>query len=315
LLVVCLLALSCEKKSKAEEEAQDIMISLDEMRFDQMYYQTAPQDFPAFRKKFPAFFPKQYSDSVFIAKLTDTLNIELYQEVQKAFPNLKKEKEDIIKVLQLIKYYFPKKKTPSRLVTLISEVDNENPVIYTDSLCLVALDVFLGKDHRFYGGFNDYQRQNFEKHQITQNLVKDFATYVVSPPKGRTLLDQMIFHGKILYLKDLLTPQALDHQKIGYSEEQQKWCIENEAQMWRYFIDNSLLYNASADAYYGFIQDGPFSKFNLEIERESPGRVGTWIGWQIVKSFMTNNDEVPLQKLLEMDAKVVFEKSKYKPRL
>jgi uncharacterized protein YjaZ len=85
--------------------------------------------------------------------------------------------------------------------------------------------------------------------------------------------------------------------------------------MWRYFIDNSLLYNASADAYYGFIQDGPFSKFNLEIERESPGRVGTWIGWQIVKSFMTNNDEVPLQKLLEMDAKVVFEKSKYKPRL
>jgi len=313
-LLGCLALISCEKKSKAEEEAQNIAITLDDMRFDQLYYQTKPKDFPAFRKKYPTFFPNQYSDSIFVAKLNDTLNIELYDEVQKAFPNLNKEKEDLTKVLQLIKYYFPKKKTPSKVVTLISEVDFENSVIYTDSLCLIALDVFLGKDHRFYDGFFDYQRQNFEKNQITQNLVKDFASYVVSPPKGRTLLDQMVFQGKELYLKDLLIPQSPDHEKIGYTAEKQQWCIENEAQMWRYFIENNLLYDSSADAYFGFIQDGPFSKFNLEIEKESPARVGAWLGWQIVKTFMANND-VPLQKMLDMDAKTLFEKSKYKPKL
>lgn len=308
-----LIFMSCDKKSKAEKEAEKIDITLEEIRFDKLYYETKPEDFTDFRQQFPIFFPNQFEDSVFINKLKNPLNRELYNEVQKAFPNINKEKEDIVKVLQLIKYYFPKAKTPEKLITLITEVDFENSVIYTDSLCLVSLDVFLGQDHRFYDGFYEYQRQNFEKHQITQNLVSDFATYVVSPPKNRTLLDQMIFHGKVLYLKDLLTPQAPDHEKIGYSKEKHDWCIENENQMWRYFIENSLLYNSGSDAYFGFIQAGPFSKFNLEIEKESPARVGIWLGWQIVRAYMKNND-TPLQTMLGMDAKSLFERSKYKPK-
>jgi uncharacterized protein YjaZ len=62
-----------------------------------------------------------------------------------------------------------------------------------------------------------------------------------------------------------------------------------------------------------FINLAPFSKFYLEIDNESPGRIGTWIGWQIVRSFMTNN-EVSLQQMLKMDAKELFDKSKYKPK-
>jgi uncharacterized protein YjaZ len=58
----------------------------------------------------------------------------------------------------------------------------------------------------------------------------------------------------------------------------------------------------------------PFSKFYLEIDNESPGRVGQWIGWQIVRSFMENNPQVTVQELLLMDAKQIFEKSKYKPK-
>jgi uncharacterized protein YjaZ len=57
----------------------------------------------------------------------------------------------------------------------------------------------------------------------------------------------------------------------------------------------------------------PFSKFYLEIDNESPGRVGQWIGWQIVRSFMENN-KVSMQEMIKMDAKELFEKSKYKPK-
>jgi uncharacterized protein YjaZ len=41
--------------------------------------------------------------------------------------------------------------------------------------------------------------------------------------------------------------------------------------------------------------------------------VGAWIGWQMVRSYMKNND-VPLSDLLKMNAKELFEKSKYKPK-
>jgi uncharacterized protein YjaZ len=60
------------------------------------------------------------------------------------------------------------------------------------------------------------------------------------------------------------------------------------------------------------IAPGPFSKFGLDSDNQTPPRVATWIGWQIVRSFMENND-IPAQQMMLMDAKEIFQKSKYKP--
>jgi uncharacterized protein YjaZ len=63
-----------------------------------------------------------------------------------------------------------------------------------------------------------------------------------------------------------------------------------------------------------FINVAPFSKFYLEIDNESPGRIGQWVGWQIVRSFMENNPKVTVQDLIKMNEKDIFELSKYKPK-
>ena len=123
----------------------------------------------------------------------------------------------------------------------------------------------------------------------------------------------MIYHGKELYLKDKLIPNFTDAAKIAYTEEQMAWCKENEEQMWRYFIENNLLYEANVKNEHRFVNDAPFSKFYLEIDNESPGRVGQWLGWQIVRSYMENND-VTLDQLLKTEPTVIFNKSKYKPK-
>jgi len=135
----------------------------------------------------------------------------------------------------------------------------------------------------------------------------------VMPPTDETLLSQMIYAGKGLYLKDLFLPEYSDADKIGYKSEQITWCAENESYMWRYFIERKLLYDTDQKLIPRFIAPAPFSKFYLEIDNESPGRVGSWLGWQIVRSFMENN-EVSLNEMLKMDAKEIFEKSKYKPK-
>ena len=83
--------------------------------------------------------------------------------------------------------------------------------------------------------------------------------------------------------------------------------------MWSYFINDNLLYDSDPKLANRFINPAPFSKFYLEIDNESPGRVGAWLGWQIVKSYMDNN-ATSLTDLLKMDAKELFEKSKYKPK-
>ena len=115
-------------------------------------------------------------------------------------------------------------------------------------------------------------------------------------------------------MKDLFIPEVSDNIKIAYSEEKYKWCEENESQIWSNFIENKLLYDTNPKNEQRFMNDAPFSKFYLEIDNESPGRVGAWIGWQIVRSYAENHPDVKLQKLLALDAKTLFEESKYKPK-
>ena len=145
------------------------------------------------------------------------------------------------------------------------------------------------------------------------DVVASFAAKKIDPLTDKNLLGQMIYFGKQLYLKDLLLPEYSDADKMGYTPEQILWCQENESYMWRYFIENELLYSDDSKLKSRFIDPAPFSKFYLEIDNESPGRVGAWIGWQIVRSYMKNN-EVSIDKLLKMNAKEIFEKSKYKPK-
>src|SRR5690606_40108491 len=89
---------------------------------------------------------------------------------------------------------------------------------------------------------------------------------------------------------------------------------ENESYIWRFFIEENLLYSSDSKLGNRFINLAPFSKFYLEIDNESPGRIGQWIGWQIVRSYMENNPKTAIIDLFKMDAKEIFEKSKYKPK-
>ena len=145
------------------------------------------------------------------------------------------------------------------------------------------------------------------------DVVSSFSIKEIAPVTDKTMLSQMIYYGKQLYLKDLLLPDYTDAEKIGYTPEQIKWCEENESYMWGYFLERELLYSVDSRLGNRFINPAPFSKFYLEIDNESPGRVGSWMGWQMVRSFAKNNN-VSLEDLLKMNAKELFEKSKYKPK-
>jgi uncharacterized protein YjaZ len=145
------------------------------------------------------------------------------------------------------------------------------------------------------------------------DIVSAFSVRQIVPPTDNTLLSQMIYTGKDLYLKDILLPDYTDADKIGYTAEQYLWCQENETYMWRYLVENSYLYDTDQKLIPRFINPAPFSKFYLEIDNESPGRTGVWLGWQIVRAYMENN-QVSIQQMLQTDAKGIFEKSRYKPK-
>ena len=311
IITVSFLFVACNKKTKVEKEVEAIPVEIEVVRFDKLFFETNPADLGKLKKEFPYFFPANNDDSVWLTKMQNPLWRELYTEVQHKYSNFEPIKKELETLFKHIKYNFPETKTP-KVVTLISEMDYNNKVVYADSLLIISLELYLGKDHKFYQ-FPAYLKQNFEQKQIIPDVVSNFSNRKITPATEPNLLNQMIYFGKQLYLKDVLIPQYSDAEKIGYTIEQVKWCEDNESYMWRYFIDKQLLYSNEQKLNNRFINPAPFSKFYLEIDNESPGRVGVWVGWQIVRSFM-NNNQTSLQEMLKMDAKELFEKSKYKPK-
>lgn len=303
--------LSCDKKSAVEKKIEALPVQIKIDRFDQVFFESSPKDLQKIKKRYPFFFPEGIPDSVWVNKINNLLWRELFAEVQKKYKKSESIEAELEKVFKHIKFHFPKTKSP-KVYTVIAEMDYDNKVIYADSLVIISLEMYLGKDHKFYE-FPAYIRQNFEQRQMMPDLVASFAKSKITTDKDNTLLSQMIYHGKLLYLKDLLLSNYTDDEKMGYTPKEISWCEENESYIWRYFLENELLYSNELKLNSRFIAPAPFSKFYLEIDNESPGQVGAWIGWQIVRSFVKNND-VPVAKLLELNAKELFKKSKYKPK-
>jgi gliding motility-associated lipoprotein GldB len=305
------LFISCDKKSKVEKAVEEIPVEIKVDRFDKAFFESKAEDLVSLKTEYPFFFPEGIDDKVWIDKMQNKDWRALYNEVQKKYPNFDKQATEIEELFKHLKYYFPKTITP-KVYTVIAEMDYNNKAIYANDKLIISLELYLGKDVKFYQ-FPDYLRQNFEERQMMPDVVSSFSFRKIPAPKDKTLLSNMIFYGKELYLKDVLLPDYTDAEKIGYQPEQIIWCQENESYMWRFFIDENLLFDSDSKLNNRFINLAPFSKFYLEIDNESPGRVGQWIGWQIVRSFMKNND-VSLQDMLKMDSKELFEKSKYKPK-
>ena len=310
LLLVALL-LGCGDDQKLAKEIANIPIDLKVSRFDMEFNAIAPKDLPGLKKKYPFFFPVQYPDSIWEAKLKDTLQIELRTAVSNSFPTFDEEREALEQLFQHIAYYFPKYQVP-RIFTVTNDVEYQHKIILTDTILLVGLDNYLGPDHKFYQGFSNYVSDMLDKQFLVSDVASEFVKTVVPRPNNRDFMAWMIYYGKGLYLKDLIMPFETDAQKIGYSKEQLVWAQEQEEPIWRNFVENEYLYSTDNKLGPRFLDPAPFSKFGLELDNESPGRIGRYVGWQIVRSFMTKND-VSVEQMLKLPEDVIFKKSNYKP--
>ena len=302
---------SCTNKPNKQIDVSAIEVQFSVDRFDIDFYTTKVDSLYITKEKYPLFFPTNTPDSVWIQKIQNEDEQELFLETQKVYADIDFLTADLEQLFKHVKYYNPEFTTP-KVVTLLSNIDYQNSVIYTKEYLMISLDVYLGANHEFYAEFPNYIKQNYNKNHI----IIDVAKAMISNPSSfsdRTFIGKMITEGKKLYVLEKYLPTSNDYEKIGYSEEKYNWAIENEKQVWKYFIENKLLFSTDTELNQRFLELAPFSKFYRSEDSLSPGRIGVWIGWQIVKSYMKHND-VSLQQLLKTPSEEVYKNSKYKPK-
>lgn len=312
IFLVFFLILSCNNETKEEQEINKITIDLKVDRFDLAFKDASEDNLEKLKAKYPFMFPEKFDDSFWLEQLKDTIQQELSTETVKEFSNLQPEEEEIINLFKHLKYYFPEFKTP-RVITTTSNVDHRNKVIVTDTITLISLDTYLGSDHYFYEGIQEYLRADFNRDQIVVDMAEEYAEKFIFRSNKKRLIDDIIYSGKVLYFKDRVIPFKTDAQKISYTPEQLEWAKANEAYIWSYFVERELLFSTDTKLANRFINSAPFSKFYLEeIDNQSPDKLGQYIGWQIVKSYMENN-EVTFKQLLNKSNDDIFNNAKFKP--
>jgi hypothetical protein len=243
----------------------------------------------------------------------------------KVFGSFESISERIREGLKFAKYYFPNYRLPQKVITFIGPMDSYfqaslggyGDIITNDGLA-VGLQLHLGKNYSLYHSemgqelYPLYISRRFEPAYIPVNCMKNIIDDLFPEKQNELpLIDGMVEKGKRLYILDRLLPYTADTLKIGYSKRQLDGCYANEANIWDLFLRNNFIYSIDPAVNKNYIQDGPKTE---ELGDASPGFIGLFVGWQIVKKYMGKHPELTLTQLMQTNSRTIFEESKYKPR-
>lgn len=208
-----------------------------------------------------------------------------------------------------MKHYFPQQKVPE-IKTMVTGLYND--MYFTDSLIVVGIDYFIG-DSASYPPLNmpQYILKRYNYQYLAPTLVKFYTTEKVATGKENTLLSEMIDYGKIYYLVGQLLPCMEDWRIIGFTEREMEVVKDNRAIIYANFNQNELWYDITQEMKRKFLGERP----NVyEIHKECPGRVGAWMGWEIVQQYVEKTGVSMDELLAETDHHKIFRGSGYKPQ-
>ncbi|MBL7931871.1 MAG: hypothetical protein JNL60_08215 [Bacteroidia bacterium] len=330
---LCLLLAACKNNSLNVDISSVEIVPLQTNRLEQDLFSITASNFDQkttdLKEKYGPFYEHYLmnplrlngtADTAYKPLLLDFINNreikDAYSAAQKLYPasEIEKLEPELNNMVKRFKYHFPGRELPSKFITCTTGWNYA--VAYIDGALVTSLDMYLGDTSVFYKMLNypQYQTRHMNKHYILPDLARGWLlTSFDNNQAQNNLLSHTIFYGKLYYAVNALLPDINDSLLIGYTTKQMQTCNTYEKNYWSYFAEKNRLYENNLNTIRELIMpnDGPFT---AAISKECPPRIGMWLGLQIVRSYMKNNENVTLDELMkETDAQKILSKSKYRP--
>ena len=256
------------------------------------------------------------SDSIFVdelfARLSNPHLDTLLGETKRVFGNLTGLKGEFEEAFRNLTYYYPEFKPP-KIQTIVSGLDTD--LFVSDSLIIVSLDFYLGEGAKYRPKMYDYLLRKYDTNDIVPSCLLIYGIdnrFNQNDPGDKTVLADMIAYGKSFYFAKHMLPCVPDSVFIWYTPEEIKGSRQNENLIWARFIQSQVLYATSHKVKQDYLGERPVT---IQVGEECPGRIGQWIGWQIVNKYAERHPELSLPELmLQADAQKMFKESAYKPQ-
>jgi len=323
LLLIILSAVSCKKKTSCElsDEILQVPIDVSIKRMEKELFEAdSKKEVTRILEQHPEFTQQYLQENLYKSREElaselvrvnqDTSMQELYREVDEHFYNLSDIEKDVRNAFKYIKYHFPEFKVP-KVYTMVSGFSSD--LYISEDIVVIGLDYFLPSDHRFQpADLPLYIKKRYQKEYIVPTILVALSSrFNETNLEDNTLLAEMIFYGKAYHFVKAMMPCTSDEFIIGYSQEEIQASYDNEELIWSHFIENELLFETNPFEIRKYTGEAPFTD---AISVEAPGRLGRWIGWNIVDDYRFSNSLTINELMKEKDAGKIFRQSAYRPR-
>lgn len=258
------------------------------------------------------------SDSALAAQIQKFLstpeNDTLRADIERIFGDFSQQIRALEEGFRHLKYYYPDFEIPP-IYTISSGFTafgfGQDIFVSKDAI-VIGVDYFAGKQARFIPpGIPKYILRRYQPEYIAPTvfmfLSRVFNNY---DSQDQTLLADMVFYGKSMYFTRGLLPSAADTTIIGYTAQELSDSHFNARTIWGHFIEKNLLYEKVHSVKSRYVGERPYV---LEIGDKCPGRIGWWLGWQIVNRYANATESTFTQVMEKASAQEMLVRSKYKP--
>lgn len=240
--------------------------------------------------------------------LTSKEVVQLNQQVLDTYQNLDTVADNLSTLFSRLQYDFPTIKQP-RITFFVSGLNKK--ILYQEKNIGIGIDFYLGEKCRYYKQyFYQYQQYLLQPKFLSIDILDAVirANIKFETDKDR-LLENMLIEGKIAYLKQKTLSQNPLEDILGYTPQQYQWAMKYEAQIWKTIVGKKDLFSTDKQLINRYLNPAPFTS---PISQESPGRLGVFIGYRIIDSFMKHNQNTTTAELVGLnDAQYILQKSNY----
>lgn len=323
LFLLVVLFFSCGKSEESCELDLEILgteIDFSLERLEEKFFASqTPEDFFYLMEKYPEFTNTYLQKDLYLNEdslVADLIQIhqdstmkDLFQAVKTEFPDLDSVETDLRNAFKYIKYYYPEFKVP-KVYTFVSGFNSD--LLINEDMIVIGLDYFLPATHKYQPELPKYLAERYNKNHLVPMIITALSSrFNTINSEDNTLLAEMIYYGKAYHFTKAILPCTPEKWIIGYSEGELVDSYSNEEFIWSHFIENELLYETNPFEIRKYLGEAPFTD---AISTKAPGRLGRWLGWNIVDDYQISENVSLVDLMSEADAAKIFKLSGYRPR-
>lgn len=219
--------------------------------------------------------------------------------IAQKFTDLQKRHQEITDGFKRLSVHFPHNKAPKSISYLYSNFAAS--AFCTETDIAIGLERYLGykspviqslPPNQFY----DWMKKAMDDQFLERDAVCAWVmTHYFEELNDVSTIEAIIQWGKILYCTEAAFPEYPKEIILRYSKANLAWATENERSFWEYLVKQKMLLSTSEKDQANLLREAPFT---AGLPEKGPDRLGQFLGWRIVHSYMEQYD-LTLEQLIK----------------